>query len=33
MLQWLIRKMDPKNAEKFLAEMNNKYPKKWSENS
>lgn len=28
MLQWLIRKMDPKTAEKFLSEIDNKYPKK-----
>jgi len=28
MLQWLVRKLDPKDAEKFLSEMGNKYPKK-----
>jgi hypothetical protein len=28
MLQWLVRKMDPKKAEEFLAEIDNKYPKK-----
>ena len=28
MLQWLVRKVDPQNAEKFLSEMDNKYPKK-----
>jgi hypothetical protein len=28
MLQWLVRKMDPKNAEEFLSEIDNKYPKK-----
>ena len=28
MLQWLVRKMDPKGAERFLSEMDNKYPKK-----
>ena len=27
MLQWLVRKVDPQNAEKFLSEMDNKYPK------
>ena len=27
-LQWLVRKVDPDNAEEFLAEMENKYPKK-----
>ncbi|MGI0032596.1 MAG: hypothetical protein ACRD97_04910 [Nitrososphaeraceae archaeon] len=27
-LQWLVRKVDPKNAEQFLAEMENKYPRK-----
>jgi hypothetical protein len=27
MLQWLARKLDSKDAEKFLSEMNNKYPK------
>ena len=28
MLQWLVRKVDPQNAEKFLSEIDNKYPKK-----
>lgn len=28
MLQWLVRKMDPRDAEKFLSEMDNKYPRK-----
>ena len=28
MLQWLVRKLDPNDAEKFLSEMDNKYPKK-----
>ena len=28
MLEWLVRKMDPKNAEEFLTEIDNKYPKK-----
>ncbi len=28
MLQWIINKVDPENAEDFLAEMERKYPKK-----
>jgi hypothetical protein len=28
MLQWIIKKIDPENAEDFLAEMERKYPKK-----
>lgn len=28
MLQWIIKKVDPENAEDFLAEMERKYPKK-----
>ena len=28
MLQWLVRKVDPQNAEKFLSEIDNKFPKK-----
>jgi hypothetical protein len=28
MLQWIIKKVDPENAEDFLAEMKKKYPKK-----
>ncbi len=28
MLQWLVRKLDPNDAEKFLSELDNKYPKK-----
>ena len=28
MLQWLVRKMDPKYADEFLAEIDHKYPKK-----
>jgi hypothetical protein len=28
MLQWLVRKIDPVEARKFLSEMDNKYPKK-----
>ena len=28
MLKWLIRKMDPKDAEEFLTEMDKKFPKK-----
>jgi hypothetical protein len=27
-LQWLVRKVDPENAEEFLAKMEDKYPKK-----
>jgi hypothetical protein len=28
MLQWIIKKVDPKNADAFLEEMEKKYPKK-----
>ena len=28
MLEWIIKKVDPKNAETFLNEMEKKYPKK-----
>lgn len=28
MLQWIIKKVDPENAQKFLKEMENKFPKK-----
>jgi hypothetical protein len=28
MLQWIIKKVDPEDAEQFLAEMERKYPKK-----
>ena len=28
MLQWIIKKVDPKNTDAFLEEMNKKYPKK-----
>ena len=28
MLQWIIKRVDPKNADAFLEEMEKKYPKK-----